>query len=144
MKITPDDHAAYEMELFRHAAYFTVVRPGFAKKEFKDFAEAALAAASVERAILYAVTAQGRSVVLVRNRWAEYLAVWRQSRGLATPPLPVVDLVNACIGDSVYHVDPRHVGKIMKFYQSGVALIEWENGWHSYVHADELTKVKEE
>ena len=130
MASNKEEHAAYEMQIFRSAAYFTVVRPGFAKKEFTDFAEGALLTASAPRALLYAVTGPGRSVVLIRERWAEYLEAWRHDKGL-----------NVKVGDEVYHIDPRHVGTVKKFYQAGVVQIEWENGWVSYLMAAELTKV---
>jgi hypothetical protein len=73
--------------VFRQADYFTVSRRfGIGAPTtiaYDDFAEACLIAWPDENALVYAVTAMGRSTCLIRSRWAEYLAIWKQMHGLA-------------------------------------------------------------
>lgn len=63
-----------------HDGYFTVYYPDRPlrdrKEEFKDFPTAAMAAFNHQRAMVYAVSRQGRSTMLPRPRWKNCLATW--------------------------------------------------------------------
>jgi hypothetical protein len=46
------------------------------------------------------------------------------------------------IGDRVYHVDPRHVGVVLRYHSNDVCKVEWEETKHiSYLRGRELVKV---
>lgn len=75
------DREEWEFTVFRNADYFTVItgRSPFdrTRKEFKDFAKAVTEAKNGPRAtMVYAVTANGRSVMIPQNLWDNYLAMW--------------------------------------------------------------------
>ena len=79
----------WEDQVFRAAVfggYFTTwrgTRRGrkFLKKEFGDFASAALDAYHDPKALVYAVTHSGRSTCLVRNRWPHFLELVKEWAG---------------------------------------------------------------
>lgn len=72
----------HDEHVFRNAHHFTVSHAiGIGAPEtteFTDFAAAALNAYHDRRALVYAVTEAGRSVCLVRSRWADFLVIWKQ------------------------------------------------------------------
>jgi len=70
----PPKQEEYDVNVFRGAAYFTVVIPGRGKWEnIPTFSEALQRVGESRRAMIYAVTASGRATMLVRKRWDEFL-----------------------------------------------------------------------
>lgn len=69
----------WDLNVFRGASHFTVVLPGQGKWDYvKSFHDAVKKAEGNPRALIYAVTASGRSTVMVRDRWGEYYELWKE------------------------------------------------------------------
>lgn len=66
----------WDRHCFERAIYFTVCSYSRNEKtEHKTFEAARAQASGDERALVYAVTADGHSTLLVRPRWDEYAAI---------------------------------------------------------------------
>lgn len=84
------DQSRWEEAVFRHAAYFTVIkknRPAgaptlkgvrFWRKEFKTFPEAVAEAGGTPQVLVYAITAEGRAVCLPPKEWDKYRKIWEE------------------------------------------------------------------
>jgi hypothetical protein len=60
----------WEEAVFRHADHFAVFRyPSKQRDEYRTFAEAVAAAKDDQRALVYAITAEGRFCVVPRGQW---------------------------------------------------------------------------
>lgn len=78
----------WEEAIFRHAAYFTVVRRlprkakfaavEFDRHEYKAFPEARLDAQDDPQALVYAVSAEGRHFCIPRGEWTKYTELWNE------------------------------------------------------------------
>jgi len=70
----------WEMRVFQNAAFFSVVvgrNPASrVRVERKTFPEALEQAKASDKAMIYAITDSGRSVMLTRKRWPVYQADW--------------------------------------------------------------------
>ena len=71
----------YDDAIFRRAEYFNVARKvgvGASQvQRFEDFPTAAYDAIKDHRAMVYAVTPEGRYVCLPRKRWLHFLEMWK-------------------------------------------------------------------
>jgi hypothetical protein len=66
----------WDLHCFQRAVYFTVCSMVRREKSVhRTFAEARALASESERTLVYAVTADDRSVLLTRARWDEYAAL---------------------------------------------------------------------
>lgn len=76
------DREQWEREVIKIADHFTVIRnPGRStayRAEYKALPNAVTDARSEERSMLYAVTAQGRSVLIPAKDWDEHVTIWNQ------------------------------------------------------------------
>lgn len=77
----------YERSVFVEACkngYFTTYQQlklrSQRRTEFADFPSAAMSAYAQPQTAVYAVTEAGRSVMVARDRWETYLALWRELR----------------------------------------------------------------
>jgi hypothetical protein len=69
----------WEQSVFENAHHFSVFRyPSKQSTEYKTFAEAITAANDDDRALVYAVTLQGRFFCVPRAQWTQYLARGRE------------------------------------------------------------------
>jgi hypothetical protein len=60
----------WEQAVFQHASHFAVIRyPSRTRTEHRTFAEAILVAKDDERALIYAVTSEGRFACVPRSKW---------------------------------------------------------------------------
>lgn len=78
----------WEAAVFDNAVYFTVVgqaegRLGWQRDEFATFPEAADYATPRERTCLYAVSHNGRFVLIDREMWPEWRQRWDEALRLA-------------------------------------------------------------
>jgi len=72
----PEKVEGYERNVFIGVHHFTVVIPFEGKWDnIIDWYDA-MAKASNKRAMVYAVTSGGRSMMLARKRWPEYTQIW--------------------------------------------------------------------
>jgi hypothetical protein len=85
----------WEEAVFRNADLFAVIRyPSKQRTEHRTFAEAVAAAGDDQRALIYAVTAEGRYCCVPRHLWEQYLAPVVDSLGCYYKGLPDEDKDN--------------------------------------------------
>lgn len=85
------DQDRWHEAIFRHAAYFTVVKkdrpPGtpnlksvrYWRKEFNNFLEALAEAHGKTQVLVYAITAEGRSFCVGPKEWDKYRKIWEET-----------------------------------------------------------------
>lgn len=82
------NHDEWEYAVFQNAVMFSVVAfrdNGRYRGDFDNLPEAIAAAAPHDRILVYAITKDGRSVLLQRDSWDAYLKEWKEKHEQTGP-----------------------------------------------------------